>query len=150
VREPSRPRRSPLLPLSLLIAACGAARVTTTPVISPGDVEEPVSAVLTAALAADARAERADSLWDRDATVVANGTLRSEPPRFAGIGAGGEVGITSSRLEARQSLIWVYLEYRWLSLKDGTARDGKATVLLVPKEGGLGWKIVHAHSSAGE
>lgn len=108
-----------------------------------------MSAVLTAAFAADARVEAADSLWDHDATVVANGTLRPEPPRFAGIGTGGEVAITSSRLEVRQSLVWVYLEYRWLSLKDGSARDGKATVLLVPRAGGLGWKIVHAHSSTG-
>jgi hypothetical protein len=119
-------------------------------VLSPGVVEEPVSAVLTAALNADSRAEAADSLWDRDATVVANGALRLGPPRFAGIGTGGEVAITSSRLEVRQTLVWVYLEYRWLSLKDGAARDGKATVLLTPRSEGVGWRIVHAHSSTGQ
>ncbi|HEV8598721.1 MAG TPA: nuclear transport factor 2 family protein [Gemmatimonadales bacterium] len=108
-----------------------------------------MTAVLAAALAADARDEPADSLWERDATVVANGELRSVPPRFAGIAASGEVAITSSRLEVRQSLVWVYLEYRWLSLRDGTARDGKATVLLTPRTDGGGWRIVHAHSSAG-
>ncbi|HTL05592.1 MAG TPA: nuclear transport factor 2 family protein, partial [Gemmatimonadales bacterium] len=68
-------------------------------------------------------------------------------PRFAGVGVGGEVAITSSRLEVRQTLIWVYLEYRWLSLKDGAAREGKATVLLTPRSEGAGWRIVHAHSS---
>jgi hypothetical protein len=150
VRDFPQAHRSPFcLPFSLLLAACSAGRVQSTPLLSPGAVEEPVSAVLTAALAAEARGATADSLWDRDATVVANGVLRPESPRFAGIGAGGEVAITSSRLEVRQSLVWVYLEYRWLSLKDGAARDGKATVLLVPRETGLGWKIVHAHSSTG-
>lgn len=115
--------------------------------LSPSAVEEPVTAILLAALNADNRFESADSLWDPDATVVANGELRNEPPRFAGIGLGGEVAITSSRLEIRQSLIWVYLEYRWLSLKDGAAREGKATVLLIPRGDGSGWKLVHAHSS---
>ena len=108
-----------------------------------------MSAVLAAALAADARHEPADSLWDRNATVIANGELRGGAPRFAGIAASGEVAITSSRLEVRQSLVWVYLEYRWLSLKDGAARDGKATVLLTPRTDGGGWRIVHAHSSTG-
>jgi ketosteroid isomerase-like protein len=112
-------------------------------------VEEPVTSILTAALNADNLAQPADSLWDPDATVVANGELRTGPPRFAGVGLGGEIAITTSRLEVRQSLIWVYLEYRWLSLKDGAARDGKATVLLTPRPDGSGWKIVHAHSSTG-
>ena len=107
--------------------------------------------MLNAALRADARGESADSLWDSDATVVANGELRSEPPRFAGVGRGGEIALTASRLEARQSVAWVYLEYRWLSLKDGAAHEGKATVLLTPRPDRAGWRIIHAHSStAGE
>jgi len=106
-----------------------------------------VTAVLTAALMADSRAEPADSLWDPEATVIANGQLRNVPPRFAGVGSGGEIAITSSRLEVRQSLVWVYLEYRWLSLKDGAGAEGKATVLLTPTQNGSGWRIVHAHSS---
>jgi len=119
-------------------------------VLSPGVVEEPITAVLTAALQADGRNEPADSLWDSQATVVANGQLRAGPPRFAGIaaGGGGEVAITSSRLEVRQSLVWVFLEYRWLSLRDETAREGKATILLTPRADHAGWKIVHAHSSS--
>jgi hypothetical protein len=118
-------------------------------VLSPGVVEEPVTAVLIAALAADSRHEAADSLWDAGATVVANGQMRYGPPRFAGIGAGGQIAITSSRLEVRQSLVWVFLEYRWLSLSDGPAREAKATVLLTPRQDRGGWKIVHAHSSTG-
>ncbi len=115
--------------------------------LSPGAVEEPVTAVLTAALRADSRGEPADSLWAADAAIVANGQVRSQPPRFAGVGQGGDIAITSSRLEVRQSLVWVYLEYRWLSLRDGAAAEGKATVLLTPRTDGLGWRIVHAHSS---
>jgi ketosteroid isomerase-like protein len=118
-------------------------------VLSPGVVEEPVTAVLIAALAADSRHEAADSLWDPDATVVANGQMRYGPPRFAGVGAGGQIAISSSRLEVRQSLVWVFLEYRWLSLPDGPAREAKATVLLTPRQDRGGWKIVHAHSSTG-
>jgi len=141
--------RSRLLLILLFGCSSPPAGAPPMPLLSPGAVEEPVTAVLVAALAADARGEPADSLWDRDATVVANGELRDTPPRFAGITASGEVAITSSRLEVRQSLVWVYLEYRWLSLKDGAARDGKATVLLTPRSDGAGWRIVHAHSSTG-
>ena len=135
------------LSLLLLAVGCGHPPAAPPPVLSPGVVEEPVTAVITAALDADRRMATADSLWDPDATVVANGELRYAPPRFAGIEPGGDVAITSSRLEVRQSLVWVYLEYRWLSVKDGLARDGKATVLLTPRSGATGWKIVHLHSS---
>jgi hypothetical protein len=137
--------------LALLVAGCWSVRRTITevpaPAPSPGMIEEPVNAVLTAALDADARQESADSLWDPEATVIANGVQRTAPPRFAGVEPGGEVAISSSRLEVRQSLVWVYLEYRWVSMKDGVAREGKATVLLTPRPDGSGWRIVHAHSS---
>lgn len=139
--------RLPLLLLALPACAHPApARAPVTP-LSPGMVEEPVTSVLTAALDADRKMQTADSLWDGDATVVANGALRYAPPWFAGVEPGGEVAITSSRLEVRQSLVWVYLEYRWISVKDGNAREGRATVLLTPRTGGAGWKIVHLHSS---
>lgn len=130
-----------------MLAACAGARPAPVTALSPTTVEEPVTALLLAALNADNTLVNADSLWDPAATVVADGELRGEAPRFAGVGVGGEVAITTSRLEVRQSLIWVYLEYRWLSLKDGAAREGKATVLLTPRSEGSGWKIVHAHSS---
>lgn len=119
-------------------------------VFSPAVVEEPVTGVIAAALDADRRMAPSDTLWAADATAIANGELRYAPPRFAGIELGGEVAITSSRLEVRQSLVWVYLEYRWMSVKEGTARDGKATVLLTPNSPGTGWKIVHAHSSVAQ
>lgn len=146
MRERSRSR---LLVVLLFGCSSPPAAAPPSPLLSPAAVEEPITAVLSAALAADARDEPADSLWDKDATVVANGEVRSGSPRFAGIAPSGEVAITASRLEVRQSLVWVYLEYRWLSLKDGAARDGKATVLLTPRADGGGWRIVHAHSSTG-
>jgi hypothetical protein len=135
------------LSLLLLGAGCSHPPIAPAPVLSPGLVEEPVTAVITAALDADRHMDAADSLWDSDATVIANGELRYAPPRFAGVEPGGEVAITSSRLEVRQSLVWVYFEYRWLSVKDGVAREGKATMLLTPRSGGAGWRIVHLHSS---
>jgi hypothetical protein len=136
-------------PAVLLLAAnCAGAHPTPTLVLSPGAVEEPISAVIAAALQADSQlSTTADSLWAPDATVVANGVLRDQPPRFAGVAPGGEVAITTSRLEVRQSLVWVYLEYRWLSMKDGAARAGRATVLLTRKTDDSGWRIVHLHSS---
>lgn len=137
--------------LALLAAAAGCAGTQAAPqgIFSPAAVEEPITAVLAAALDADRRMTAADSLWDPEAAVIANGELRYAPPRFAGIEPGGEVAITSSRLEVRQSLVWVYLEYRWLSVKEGVARDGKATVLLTPRSPEGGWRIVHLHSSTG-
>ena len=133
--------------LVVLVSACAKPLPAPPPsILSPGVVEEPITAVLMAALDADRRMTTPDSLWDPDAAVISNGELRYAPPRFAGIEAGGQVAITSSRLEVRQTLVWVYLEYRWLSVADGLAREGKATVLLTPRSGG-GWRIVHAHSS---
>jgi hypothetical protein len=132
--------------LVALVAACAKPQPAPAPILTPGAVEEPITAVLMAALDADRRMTTVDSLWDSEAAVVTNGELRYAPPRFAGIEPGGQVAITSSRLEVRQSLVWVYLEYRWLSVADGLAREGKATVLLTPRSTG-GWKIVHLHSS---
>jgi hypothetical protein len=143
------PHNGPLAAALLaVLPACAAPPRPVAPPPSPAAVEEAVSAVLAAALDADRRLEPADSLWDPEAVVIANGALRYAPPRFAGVEPGGETAITSSRLEVRQSLVWVYLEYRWLSLKDALAREGRATILLTPKAGVSGWKIVHAHSSS--
>ncbi len=103
--------------------------------------------LIAAALDADRRLEPADSLWDPEATIVASGVERDAPPRFAGVAPGGEVAITASRLEVRQSVVWVYLDYRWISLQDAVAREGKATLLLTPRPDRTGWRITHAHSS---
>jgi len=138
------------LPAVLLAAACTSASPRAPTIYLPAAVEEPVTAVIIAALEADQRMGPSDTLWAAEATAIANGEIRHAPPRFAGIEMGGEVAITNSRLEVRQSLVWVYLEYRWLSLREGTAREGKATVLLTPRQPGGGWNIVHSHSSVSQ
>jgi hypothetical protein len=130
----------------LCLAACRQPPPAAAPALSPFQIEEPVTATIAAALAADGRGERADSLWDPTATIIADGEIRVDVPRFAGVGSGGEVAITESRLDLRQTLAWVYLEYRWSQLNAGVVREGRATVLLTPAASG-GWKIVHAHSS---
>lgn len=135
-------------PSALLVAAaCAGSRPAAPFALSPTAVEEPVTAVINAALAADQRLDPADSLWSPDAAVIANGERRYAPPRFAGVSPEGDVAVTASRLEVRQSLVWVYLEYRSLAMKEGTLREGKATVLLTPRPGAAGWWIVHLHSS---
>ena len=133
--------------ITLVLAGCASGRATPVATLSPSAVEEPVTAAISAALDADRRLSPADSLWDPEALVVANGTLRYAPPRFAGIEPGGDAAITSSRLEVRQSLVWVYLDYRWISVTQSLAREGRATVILTPKPGGVGWRIIHLHSS---
>src|SRR5258708_4390982 len=83
--------------LALAATACGGAGRLRAPVPTslPGVIEEPITAVLTAALDADQRLQPADSLWDPEATVIANGERRSGPPRFAGVEPGGELAISS-------------------------------------------------------
>lgn len=130
----------------LCLAACGHPTPAAAPSLSPFQVEEPVTATIAAALSADSRGEEADSLWDPEATVIADGDIRDAAPRFAGVGRGGQVAITQSRLDLRQNLAWIYFEYRWSALNAGLVREGRATVLLTPVKDGV-WKIVHAHSS---
>ena len=132
----------------LVVVGCGRpAAVPPSPApLSPGVVEESITSVLLAALDADRRFLTVDSLWDPEASVVADGSPRYAPPRFAGIEAGGEVAITGSRLEVRQSLVWVAFDYRWISIRDGVAREAKATALLTPRDAG-GWRIIHLHTS---
>ena len=134
----------------LVVAACAgtSARPARTPTLTPTQIEAPVTDIIEAAFAADCLLAEADSLWAPDAVVVADGRLRFAAPRFAGVGPGGAVAITTSRLEVRQSLAWVYLEYRWSELKAGLVREGRATVLLAPAPEGTAWRIVHAHSSS--
>lgn len=131
----------------LCLAACAHPAPPAAPSLSPFQIEEPVTATIAAVLAADGRGESADSLWDSEATVIADGEIRDDTPRFAGVAKGGQVAITQSRLDLRQTLAWVYFDYRWSELNAGLVREGRATVLLLPGKNG-GWKIVHAHSSS--
>ncbi|HEX9165133.1 MAG TPA: hypothetical protein VF862_04445, partial [Gemmatimonadales bacterium] len=119
----------------------------TTVAIVPAD--DRVSEVVTAAFEADARLEQADSLYQQEAEVIANGERRFAPPRFAGIEPGGAIAVASTRVEFRGGLAWSLVEYRWISTAAGRAVEGRATFILEPD--GLGsWRIRHAHSSTGE
>lgn len=134
--------------LFCVLAACGGARAGAEPelrVAVPAD--DRVSSVFVAALEADARLDPVDSLYERGAIVIASGEARFAPPRYAGVGAGGAVAVTSSRVEVRAGLAWAQVEYRWMSTAEGVVREGRATFVLVPDPTGT-WRIRHAHSSS--
>lgn len=142
-----------LLPLgvSWLVAGCVSTPVSGSPapVMIREAVDESLMNLVSAALAADARLEPATPLYAEGATIIANGERRHVPPRYAGLTPGGEIGITSSRVEVRQEVAWAFVEYRWISTAEGSAREGVASFVLVPAAGGgVGWRILHAHSSS--
>lgn len=127
--------------------ACGRPPLPPPEPPAPAPADDRISLVFTAALEADARLEPADSLYEPDALIVANGVNRYAPPRYAGLGPAGAVGIASSRVEVRSGLAWAQIEYRWMSPAAGLAREGRATFVLVQNEQGA-WRIRHAHSSS--
>ena len=131
------------LALGLGLAACrSAAPLGAIPLAMPDDR---LSDLVTAALEADTRLDVPDSLYASNATIIANGRPRVAPPRFAAIGAGGSVAVTSTRFEVRSGVAWAFVEYRYISAGADSVREGSATVVLIT-EGGA-WRIRHAHSS---
>ncbi len=146
-------------PALLLVLAAGCAAPRAGSPVSPtsyssstaprsAEAADVVSDVIAAALAADATLLSADSLYSPSALIVADGQHRSLPPRFAGVEAGGQVNIASSQVEIARGFAWAYVEYRWLSTKSNLAREGRATLVLVPGKSSSSWIIVHANSSA--
>lgn len=135
--------------LSLLLA-CGSAAPPTRPV-APLPAGAPVADVLTelatAALAADARLDPVDSLFGPDAEVIADGHRRTAPPRFAGIEAGGQVVVGSSRVDVSGNFAWALLEYRWLAPGQNLIHEGRATLIFALASDGRHWRVMHAHSS---
>lgn len=145
----------PRLPGPLALLALGTACATgmlpgpPAPIIMEEPVDQSLLNLVTAVLLADARLEPATPLYAEGASTVANGEIRHFPPRYAGLAPGGEVGITTSRVEVRPGVAWAVVEYRWISTAAGAAREGVATFLLVPASGGgVGWRVLHAHSSS--
>jgi hypothetical protein len=130
--------------LLLLIGACSQGRMPETRPIVGGGSEVEIS---RQALEADSRSQPADSLYSAHAVVIAEGRLRRLPPRFAGIGAGGEVAITNTQLEIRGTAAWGDVEYRWESGRSNRAEVARASFVLMPAQGRRGWWIVQAHSS---
>jgi len=129
----------------LLALACGGGSGTAVPM--PIASDDRLSEIIAAALDSDARAESADTLYASDAVIVADGENRFAPPRYASIGSGGAVAITTSRLEVRGMVAWAQVEYRWMSTRESSVREGHVTFVLAPDERGA-WRIRHAHSSS--
>ncbi len=140
------------LVLGLWITACGASpQPTAAPSPRPGAataaMADPILDVINEALRADARSERAESLYAPGVLIIADGQPRAGLPRYAGITSGGQVAVASSRIDLGRSFAWGYVEYRWFSTQENEAREGRATLVLAPAQGRPGWWIVHAHSS---
>lgn len=143
-----RPAVLPML-LAGVLAACGptAPATAVSPQLADPDAEQEVSTILEAAVTGDPKGSGADSLYSPSSTVVANGSLRLSTPRLAGVQPGGSAAITTSEVSVRGGVAWAMVEYRWFSTELNQVRVGRATVVLMPKRGGRGWWIVHAHSS---
>jgi hypothetical protein len=142
--------RTGVLAVLILAAACGGSRPPMqSGTLLPSASDDRALEVVTAALESDARLDPADSLYDREALVVANGEMRYAPPRYAAVRDSGAMAIASSRVEVRSGVAWAQVEYRWISTAKGLARDGRATFVLTPDDKGA-WRIRHAHSSSSE
>lgn len=133
--------------LLLLTGACSHQRMPEARPIVGGGNEAEITSVLEQALEADSKSQPADSLYSPHAVVITEGRVSRLPPRFAGIGTGGEVAITSTQLEMRGTAAWGDVEYRWESGRSNRAEVGRATFVLTPAQGRRGWWIVQAHSS---
>lgn len=130
--------------------ACGGApapQAMTALSVSGAQAEAEISRVVETALRRDAAWADGSELYAPRAVVVADGAPRHSYPLFAAIDSGGQVAITSSRIEIGPALAWAYVEYRWLSTERGAAAAGMGTFVLAPGRGEQPWSIVHAHSS---
>lgn len=88
-----------------------------------------------------------DSLYAAAAITIANGALRNQVPRLAGVGLGGHVQLMSSRINAHGGFAWGILQYRWLPrFGTGGIQIGLATMVITP-QADSGWRIVQLHSS---
>jgi hypothetical protein len=93
-------RAEACLVLSLLLTACGGGNPASgapRPLDVDAEAADRVTDVITEALRADARMQRADSLYDAGAIIVADGERRTSVPRYAGISSGGQVAVGSSQ-----------------------------------------------------
>lgn len=134
--------------LGLLVSAACAGTRPSPPVSLPAAAElaDLIAERAALALAADARLDRADSLYSPDAEVIADGARRGAPPRFAGIARAGQVSVGSSRVEMAGTFAWVLVEYRWLSAAEDLVSEAHATIFFTRQPDGV-WRITHIHSS---
>lgn len=134
-----------VLAFGLASGACGSPATSAGGSVLTAAPDDRLSDLIAAALEADTRLAVPDSLYASDATVHADGRPRVAPPRFAAVGVGGSVAVTSTKVEVRSGVAWAFVEYRYLSSGGDSVREGVATIILVT-EGGA-WRIRHAHSS---
>jgi hypothetical protein len=139
--------RESRLALMLLAGGCAQQRMPEARTLAGGMTEAEINRVIERALQADSRLESADSIYAPYATVIADGTLRRRPPRFAAVGDRGEIAITSTQLQTSGTTTWGSVDYRWTSDRSHRAQAGRASLVLVPAQGRDGWWIVQAHSS---
>jgi hypothetical protein len=100
--------------------------------------------------AAEQTSEVADSLFDTESIVIANGEPRLATPRLAGVTSGGQLQLITSRVATTGVFVWGVLEYRWLPASgNAIASTGLATVVLAQRRDGT-WRLVHLHSSSGD
>lgn len=130
------------------MAACAGARPGLPPAATgAAELADHLAERAAEALAADARLDRADSLYVQESEIIADGARRAGPPRFAGIAGRGQVSVGSSRVELAGAFALVLMEYRWLSAAEDLASEAHATVFFTRQADGR-WRISHAHSSA--
>ncbi len=99
------------------------------------------------AVAADAQLQNPDSAYADDAEVIANGVLRVDAPRLAGVAAGGAIQLGSTRFSVTGSYVWGTVEYRWVpSALPARMVAGWATIVIARLKDG-NWRILHVHSS---
>jgi hypothetical protein len=135
----------------LLLAGCGRTGPATppSPTVAPQapTVAERLAELAAATLAADVLADQADTVFLPEADVIADGRRRNAAPRFAGVEAGGQVVVGSTRVDLAGNFAWALVEYRWMAPGQDRIREGRATLVFVPRVGGAGWLIAAAHSS---
>ena len=134
--------------LAVTIAlGCGPSRTPVAQAPAMATEARAVRDLIALALDLDqAASPAADTLLDEGALIIANGRERPAPPRFAAIGPGGIVTITTVQVEiAPGGLAWAFAAYRWAGEGRSAPEIGTATIVLRLRAGG--WKISHAHSS---
>lgn len=124
-----------------------SARPMTSVSLDAMQADSVANVMIQRAFAADAAGGNADSLYVVDAEIIANGVVREGAPRFAGVGSGGTLELSSSQVRVTGGFVWGTLEYRWLPGSPGQAAIvGRATVVMGQRRDGA-WRILHVHSS---
>ncbi len=139
------------LPVGVLLAGCGPTHPVALPVpvaaTRSQTVADRLAELAGAVIEGDPIPGQVDSVFAPDADVIADGRRRSTAPRFAGIEAGGQVVVGSTRVDVAGGFAWALVEYRWIAPGQDRIREAWATLVFIPAPHGRGWRIAAAHSS---